>query len=87
MASRELHSFSPGPDNESVLYLQHQHRSTAIWEENDPGLLRIMHHCHMTGWTLHERIIPYVFNAGLYNVARLETIAIDHALITALVEQ
>lgn len=41
----------------------------------------------MTGRILHERIVPYIVNAGLYGVARLETIAIDHALITALVER
>lgn len=41
----------------------------------------------MTGRILYERIVPYIVNAGLYGVVRLETIAIDHALITALVER
>lgn len=87
MTHQDLHSISLGLDNEIMLYLQHQHRSTAIWVGNDPRILRIRHHCHMTGWTPHERIIPYIVTVGLYGVASLETIGSDHALITALVER
>lgn len=35
---------------------------------------------------LYELIIPYIINAGLYGVARLGPIAIDHALVTILIE-
>lgn len=41
----------------------------------------------MTGRILHECLVPYIVNTGLYVVVRLETIAIDHALITVLVER
>lgn len=51
------------------------------------GVLRIRRHRHMTGWQLHEHIIPYVIDAGMYGVGHLGTIAIYHALVIALVEQ
>lgn len=41
----------------------------------------------LTGWKLHERIILYIINAGSYGVARVGAIAIDHALVTQLVER
>lgn len=41
----------------------------------------------MAGWTLHDRVIPYVIGAGLYDVSRLGSITIDHAIVTALVER
>lgn len=87
MAYQESYSLSSGPDNGTVLYLQHQQRFTVIWKGYDLGILRIGHHCHMMGWKLHQCIIPYIINAGLYDVAHLGTIAIDHALLIALVER
>lgn len=69
-----------------MLYLQHQQRFTAIWEVNDRGVLRIRDHCHMQGWTLHEQITPYIIIVGLYTVGHLDTIPIDHELVTAMTE-
>lgn len=86
MASRHF-APSPGPDTNAVLSLQHQHRSTAIWEGNDPGLLMSRHHYQMHKWPLDERVRHYVITAGLYGVSRIGSIRIDHALVTALVER
>lgn len=40
----------------------------------------------MQGWTLHEHIMPYVIDAGLYGIAYLGTLTIDHALVTLLIQ-
>lgn len=40
----------------------------------------------MTGWKLHERITPYITDAGLHGVARFGTIAIHHVSVITLVE-
>lgn len=86
MSYQESYSLSSGPFNGRVLYIQHQHRSTAIWEENDSSVFRIRYHYHMVGWALHKRFILHVVNAGLYGVSRLRTIT-DHASVTELVER
>lgn len=57
-----------------------------FFEGNDLGVLRFKHHRHMTGLELHEPIIPYTVNAGLYSVFCLDTIAIDHALVITVIE-
>lgn len=41
----------------------------------------------MTSWKFHERIILYIISPGIYGVARLGTIVIDSAFVTALVER
>lgn len=43
------------PDDNTILYLQSEHRSTTIWEENDPAQIRLVPHYHMQGWTIDER--------------------------------
>lgn len=78
MAYQELYSLSHDRDNDIVLYLQLapiQRNLKRRWS----GSAQIRQHYHMTGWKLDERIIPYILHARLYSVARLNTIAINHA--------
>lgn len=41
----------------------------------------------MNGWSLDDRTKPLVVLAELYDVPRLDTMKIDHNLLTALTEQ
>lgn len=87
MAYQQSYTLSPGPDTTSVLSLQQQHRSTAIWDGNDPGVLTIRHNYQIFKWPLDERVRPYLITCGLHGVSRLGSVRIDHALVTALVER
>ena len=79
----------PGPVDRSVLYNQEIHRSSLIWEGNDPGEL----HCRrreasfFRNSVLDARIIPYLQQSGFYGVARLGFISLDWHLITAFIER
>lgn len=74
----------PDPNPTSVLSLQQQHGSTAIWEGNDPGVLTIRHNYQIFKWPLDERVRLYLINSGLYSVSCLGSVRIDHALVTVL---
>lgn len=54
-------------------------------EAKDLGLLTILRHHHMYGWTLHAPFKPYVVIVGLHDVSGLGTVKIDHAMVTTLV--
>ncbi|RVW71030.1 Serine/threonine-protein phosphatase 7 long form-like [Vitis vinifera] len=65
----------PGPVDRSVLYNQEIHRSSLIWEGNDPGELHCRR-CEASFYcnsVLDARIIPYLQQYGFYGVARLVT--------------
>ena len=79
----------PGPVDRSVLYNQEIHRSSLIWEGNDPGKL----HCRRREASfylnsiLSARIIPYLQQFGFYGVTRLGFISLDWHLITAFIKR
>lgn len=56
-----------------VLYFHHEHRSIAIWEENDPGLIGIKYHYQMQKWFLFKSVRLYADRVDLYDVSRLIT--------------
>lgn len=83
------HDLHPGPIDESVLTLQYDHRSTAIWrgQEFEPLTCR---RCDGAFWrlgALDSRIQRLMIQAGFYGVYKAGHIQLDHALITALVER
>lgn len=53
---------------------------------NDLGVLKIRDHCHIQRWMLHEQITPYIISTGLYTIAHLHTISINHELVIAMIE-
>lgn len=64
----------------TMLSLKHHFRSTAIWEENDPDVLKARGHYHMHGWLLHGRVRPTLSTPeGLQDVSHLGTVKIDQA--------
>ncbi|KAJ7967944.1 serine/threonine-protein phosphatase 7 long form-like [Quillaja saponaria] len=79
----------PGPVDNSVLVLQNQHRSEAIWAGEDPGVLTCRQRLAsmMREWPLDHRIRRFVIQCGFYGVHRIGFIQIDWPLITALVER
>ncbi|KAK9127845.1 hypothetical protein Syun_016642 [Stephania yunnanensis] len=79
----------PGPLDTSVLTLQSQHRSTLVWNGQDPGALRVRRRdasFHRMR-EIDQRIVPYLVSAGFYGVARIGFIGLDWHLITAFVER
>lgn len=60
MAYQQAFALSPDLDTPTVLSLQHQHCSTAIWKANDSGLLTNPHQYDMHGWMLNNCFRPYV---------------------------
>uniref|UniRef100_A0A5B6ZKM0 Aminotransferase-like plant mobile domain-containing protein n=1 Tax=Davidia involucrata TaxID=16924 RepID=A0A5B6ZKM0_DAVIN len=78
----------PGPIDGSILSLQAEHRSTVIWEGQDPGTF----HCRRSDAILKRppldmRVQRYLVQAGFYGIYRVGYIQLDWALITALVER
>ncbi|KAJ0030831.1 hypothetical protein Pint_14549 [Pistacia integerrima] len=79
----------PGPSDKSVLVLQDQHRSEAIWAGEDPGVLTCRQRLGtmMREWRLDHRIRHFVVEAGFYGVYRIGFIQLDWPLVTTLVER
>ncbi|KAM7514214.1 hypothetical protein LguiA_003797 [Lonicera macranthoides] len=83
----------PGPQDRRVLYLQEQHRSSAIWAGNDPGLLdprrsdTEFNRADGQHIILPARVQQILLRAGFYGVYRVGHIQYDHALISAMVER
>nr|XP_048334933.1 serine/threonine-protein phosphatase 7 long form homolog isoform X2 [Ziziphus jujuba var. spinosa] len=79
----------PGPTDNTVLVLQNQHRSEAIWAGEDPGVLTCRQRLAtmMREWQLDRRIRRFVIQSGFYGIYRIGFIQIDWPLITALVER
>lgn len=85
-AGHELH---PGPIDETILTLQYDHRSTAIWRGQDFEPLTCRR-CDGAFWrlgALDPRIQRLMIQVGFYGVYKAGHIQLDHALITALVER
>ncbi|XP_075665245.1 serine/threonine-protein phosphatase 7 long form homolog [Castanea sativa] len=80
----------PGPIDQSVLTLQANHRSEAIWNGQDPGSLK----CRVRTEEfsdrepmVDDRVIDIIKALGLEGLLRTPGREIDHGLITALVER
>ncbi|XP_031741301.1 serine/threonine-protein phosphatase 7 long form homolog isoform X2 [Cucumis sativus] len=79
----------PGPVDNSILVLQNQHRSEAIWMGEDPSVLTCRQRlaAMMKDWQLDPRVRQLIIKAGFYGVYRVGILQIDWPLITALVER
>ncbi|KAK9988590.1 hypothetical protein SO802_028829 [Lithocarpus litseifolius] len=79
----------PGPEDNSLLTQQQNHRSEAIWNGEDPGPLTCRGHSkEMATITMQDnRVIDIIKLVGLEGLFRAPSKGIDHCLITALVEQ
>ncbi|KAL0007992.1 hypothetical protein SO802_009494 [Lithocarpus litseifolius] len=86
----EIEAARPEPIDDSVLPLQAQHRSDAIWNGQDAGALT----CHSRNEEFNklepmvdERVVDIIKGDGFEGLLRTLGREIDHGLITALVEQ
>ncbi|KAK9985336.1 hypothetical protein SO802_030287 [Lithocarpus litseifolius] len=79
----------PGPEDNSLLTQQPNHRSEAIWNGEDPGPLTCRGRSkEMATITMQDnRVIDIVKLVGLEGLFRAPSKGIDHCLITALVER
>ncbi|CAN1176445.1 Serine/threonine-protein phosphatase 7 long form homolog [Linum perenne] len=81
-----VHFIGPGPEEDSVLHDQANHRSEHIWQ--NPGQQRLLH-CRRATIVppYNELYTPHLRTVGLYGVHELVRMRLDHDFITALIER
>ena len=79
----------PGPLDDSVLYLQSEYRSSAIFQGTgvDLDVRRCDKRFFQPLIHLDERVAHYIDAAGFYGIRRAGYLTVDHGLINALVER
>ncbi|KAI8570238.1 hypothetical protein RHMOL_Rhmol01G0018700 [Rhododendron molle] len=87
-------SIDLGPTDGSVLVLQKQHRSRAIWEGyGNPKVENVTMICRRNDNNLRQlgrpspRIVELIYQAGFGGILEMPFITLDRAFITALVER
>lgn len=84
----DLYAINPGPIDDSVLYDQEKHVSSAVWEGQERGALRCHEHTSkLDQWTLTSEQIELVNKAGFGYLRLIPAISLDNPLISALVER
>ncbi|KAJ9552200.1 hypothetical protein OSB04_016245 [Centaurea solstitialis] len=84
----DFYATNPGPIDDSVLYDQEKHVSSAIWEGQERGALRCHEHTSkLDQWTLTSKQIELVNKAGFGYLRLIPAISLDNPLISALVER
>ncbi|KAM7463787.1 hypothetical protein LguiA_031908 [Lonicera macranthoides] len=84
----ESYATYPGPIDDSVLYDQDKHVSSAVWEGQERGALRCHEHTSkLDQWTLTPKQIDLVKKAGFGFLRLIPAISLDNPLISALAER
>ncbi|KAI3708846.1 hypothetical protein L2E82_38352 [Cichorium intybus] len=84
----DFYATNPGPIDDSVLYDQEKHVSSAVWEGQERGALRCHEHTSkLDQWTLTPKQIELVKKAGFGYLRLIPAISLDNPLISALVER
>ncbi|XP_075633792.1 serine/threonine-protein phosphatase 7 long form homolog [Castanea sativa] len=90
VAAEVVDQFGPGPKVPSVLRFLIEHRSSAVWEGKDPGVLK----CHgrneefqKRSPMVDDRVLDIVKRIGLEGLYRTPFRELDHNLIMAFVER
>ncbi|GMP67712.1 hypothetical protein CsSME_00027606 [Camellia sinensis var. sinensis] len=84
----DLYATNPGPIDDSVLYDQDKHVSSAVWEGQERGALRCHEHTSkLDQWTLTSKQVELVKKAGFNYLRLIPAISLDNPLISALVER
>ncbi|XP_024959492.1 protein MAIN-LIKE 2 [Cynara cardunculus var. scolymus] len=84
----DFYATNPGPIDDSVLYDQEKHVSSAVWEGQERGALRCHEHTSkLDQWTLTSKQIELVNKAGFGYLRLIPAISLDNPLISALVER
>uniref|UniRef100_A0A7N2MJ75 Aminotransferase-like plant mobile domain-containing protein n=1 Tax=Quercus lobata TaxID=97700 RepID=A0A7N2MJ75_QUELO len=86
----QINHAQPGPIDTSVLTLQPNHRSEAIWNGQDPGSLKCRARSEEFSNRepmVDDRVIDIIKALGLEGLLRTPGREIDHGLITALVKR
>nr|GEX29899.1 serine/threonine-protein phosphatase 7 long form homolog [Tanacetum cinerariifolium] len=84
----DFYATNPGPIDDSVLYDQEKHVSSAIWEGQERGVLRCHEHTSkLNQWTLTAKQIELVKRSGFGHLRSIPAISLDNPLISALVER
>ncbi|XP_057966151.1 uncharacterized protein LOC131156465 isoform X2 [Malania oleifera] len=78
----------PGPVDDSVLYEQGRHVSSAVWDGQERGVLRCHEHtAKIDKWFLTKKQVELVQKAGFGYLRSVPSMVIDNSLISALVER
>ncbi|KAI8551223.1 hypothetical protein RHMOL_Rhmol06G0168200 [Rhododendron molle] len=84
----DLYATNPGPIDDSVLYDQDKHVSSAVWEGQERGALRCHEHTSkLDQWTLTSKQVELVKKSGFGYLRLIPAISLDNPLISALVER
>ncbi|KAK9996536.1 hypothetical protein SO802_021222 [Lithocarpus litseifolius] len=89
MAAEIPNEFGPGPMEDSVLRFVKEHRSCAVWEGEDPGVLTCRGHndeFRKRRPMVDDRILDIVKRVGLEGLQRTPSREIDNNLIMAFVK-
>ncbi|KAF5948328.1 hypothetical protein HYC85_014285, partial [Camellia sinensis] len=88
VAKMDLYATNPGPIDDSVLYDQDKHVSSAVWDGQERGALRCHEHTSkLDQWTLTSKQVELVKKAGFDYLRLIPAISLDNPLISALVER
>ncbi|KAG5548714.1 hypothetical protein RHGRI_014164 [Rhododendron griersonianum] len=87
-------SIDPGPTDGSLLVLQKQHRSRAVWEGyGNPKVENVTLICRRNDNNLRQlgrpspRIVQLIYEAGFGGILEMPFLTLDRAFITALIER
>ncbi|XP_052178435.1 protein MAIN-LIKE 2-like [Diospyros lotus] len=84
----DLYATNPGPIDDSVLYDQDKHVSSAVWEGQERGALRCHEHTSkLDQWMLTSKQVELINKAGFGYLRLIPAISLDNPLISALVER
>lgn len=84
----DFYATTPGPIDDTVLYDQDKHVSSAVWEGQERGALRCHEHTSkLDQWTLSCKQIELISKAGFGYLRLIPAISLDNPLISALVER
>lgn len=84
----DLYASNPGPIDDSVLYEQDKHVSSAVWDGQERGALRCHEHTSkLDQWKLTAKQLDLVKKAGFWYLRLIPAISLDNPLISALVER
>ncbi|KAF7824736.1 serine/threonine-protein phosphatase 7 long form-like protein [Senna tora] len=78
---------NPGPEDPSVLYLQKQHISEAVWQGHPDRVLHARRHASINDHYPPEALVRYLRMAGFYGASRAGYFPYDHHLVSAFVER
>ncbi|KAF7802692.1 serine/threonine-protein phosphatase 7 long form-like protein [Senna tora] len=81
---RTTKHINPGPDDGSLLYMQHAHISKAVWNLHHDQVVRPRRHCRLNFLYPPQQLVRLLQETGFYGASRPGFIPYDHHLISTM---